>query len=89
MIAHLRAEAMKRGKNWLRAKMAEKDEDDQTPDGTDQTTMFMTEEACGTGTDTELQQRANKRQRAEGKPAKKTAKKSKGPERIATTPAMR
>ncbi|KAJ1201173.1 hypothetical protein NDU88_004987 [Pleurodeles waltl] len=69
--------------------MVEKGDGDQTPDVTDQTTMFTTEEACGKGADTDLPQRANKRRRAEGKPAKKTAKRLKGPERLDETPAMK
>ncbi|KAJ1107520.1 hypothetical protein NDU88_004910 [Pleurodeles waltl] len=48
MLAHMRAEAMKRGKDWLCAKMAEKSDDDQMPGGTDKTTMLMTGEGSGT-----------------------------------------
>ncbi|KAJ1157363.1 hypothetical protein NDU88_010076 [Pleurodeles waltl] len=74
----MRAEALKRGKDWLRAKMDKKGEENQSQD--------LSAPACSTSTDgtstvgsiSPPPQKASKRQRTEGKLARKVAKKARG-----------
>ncbi|KAJ1141040.1 hypothetical protein NDU88_007377 [Pleurodeles waltl] len=86
MLAQMRAEALRRGNDWLRAKMEER-----TPEGDAQqvsdlnpTTM---EYAGDPGPDFDPTHKASKWQRAEGKLAKKVAKKPRGANRPTSAPA--
>ncbi|KAJ1160422.1 hypothetical protein NDU88_000924 [Pleurodeles waltl] len=79
MLAHMRAEALKQGKDWLRAKMEERVADGDVSQVSDQN-LTTREDASGPGSKVDPTHKANKRQRTEGKPAKKVAKRSKGGE---------
>ncbi|KAJ1160367.1 hypothetical protein NDU88_000869 [Pleurodeles waltl] len=86
MLAHMRAEALRRGKDWLRAKMEERVVDGDVPQVSDQN-LTTREDASGPGSEEDTTHKANKRQRTEGKPAKKVAKRSRGANRPTSAPA--
>ncbi|KAJ1139948.1 hypothetical protein NDU88_006309 [Pleurodeles waltl] len=76
MIAHMRAEALKRGNDWLRAKMEEKGEEIQSQDLSAPALPTLADETGVAGGISPPPQKVNKRQRTEGKPARKTTKKA-------------
>ncbi|KAJ1129599.1 hypothetical protein NDU88_007966 [Pleurodeles waltl] len=76
MIAHMRAEALKRGKDWLHAKMEEKGEENQSQDFPAPALPILADETGAAEGISPPPQKANKRQRTEGKPARKTTKKA-------------
>ncbi|KAJ1142441.1 hypothetical protein NDU88_008766 [Pleurodeles waltl] len=78
MIAHMRAEALKHGKDWLRAKMEDKGEESQECELEDKAPSSLTDNAGAAERTTPPQQKASKQQRSEGEPARKSAKKGKG-----------
>ncbi|KAJ1117459.1 hypothetical protein NDU88_005659 [Pleurodeles waltl] len=73
MLAHMRAEDLRRGNDWLRAKMEERVTDRDAPQVLDQNNTTR-EDASGPGSEVDPTHKANKRQRTEGKPAKKGLK---------------
>ncbi|KAJ1140947.1 hypothetical protein NDU88_007284 [Pleurodeles waltl] len=77
MIAHMGAEAIKRGKDWLRAKMEDKGEGMQNTDKPNTSDLPPVIEASGKGSPLPPR-KASKRQRTEGGPVKKTPKKARG-----------
>ncbi|KAJ1151027.1 hypothetical protein NDU88_003814 [Pleurodeles waltl] len=77
MIAHMRAEALKRGKDWLRSKIEDKGDEVQEHRLEQPAPLIETVNAEATEQITPPQQRESKRQRAENKPARKPTKKSK------------
>ncbi|KAJ1189160.1 hypothetical protein NDU88_005911 [Pleurodeles waltl] len=81
MLAQMMAEALKRGKNWLCAKMEEKSEERQIQDLSAPGCLTLADETNAAGGITPRPQKSSKRQRTEGKPAKKTAKKPTGTEK--------
>ncbi|KAJ1150412.1 hypothetical protein NDU88_003205 [Pleurodeles waltl] len=88
MLAQMRAEALKRGKDWLHAKMEEKGEERQStdiPNPSDFPLVIETNDRRSPPPP----QKPNKRQRTEGKPAKKTPKKARGTDRPNRTPSTR
>ncbi|KAJ1180013.1 hypothetical protein NDU88_005241 [Pleurodeles waltl] len=89
MLAQMMAEALKRGKDWLRVKMLEKGDERQTPDLADQICLPLAEDTNDAGTITRSPQNASKRQRTEEKPAKKAAKWSRGMDQSTTAPPTR
>ncbi|KAJ1190077.1 hypothetical protein NDU88_006816 [Pleurodeles waltl] len=77
MIAHMRTEALKRGKDWLRTKMGDRSEehrDQETP-----AAAKATDDRAPTERTPSPSQKARKRQKAEGKPTRKTTKRPRGP----------
>ncbi|KAJ1207461.1 hypothetical protein NDU88_002852 [Pleurodeles waltl] len=76
MIAHMRAEALKRGKAWLCAKMVNTGEESRAQVLEATALANLPDEARAAEWSSPPPQKANKRQRSEGKPARKTAKKS-------------
>ncbi|KAJ1137775.1 hypothetical protein NDU88_004171 [Pleurodeles waltl] len=77
MIAHMRAEALKRGKDWLRAKMEDKGGESQEREVVLSAPLSLIDNAGATEHTTPPQQKENKRHRSEGKPARKPAKRAK------------
>ncbi|KAJ1119407.1 hypothetical protein NDU88_007593 [Pleurodeles waltl] len=75
MIAHMWAEALKRGKDWLRAKMEDSGVENQEKDLTAPVVLDLTEETGTGGNTTPPPQRPSKRQRTEAKPTKRASKK--------------
>ncbi|KAJ1185600.1 hypothetical protein NDU88_002392 [Pleurodeles waltl] len=75
MIAHMRSEALKRGKDWLRAKMVDRGDESQVHGAPAPTKQ--TEEMGETERSPSPSQKSNKRQKPEGKPARKSAKRPK------------
>ncbi|KAJ1163644.1 hypothetical protein NDU88_004099 [Pleurodeles waltl] len=88
MIAHMRAEALKCGKDWLRAKMEEKGEERQNTDIPNASDPHLVTDTNDRGSPPPPQ-KASKRQRTEGKPAKKTPKKARGTDRPTGAPSTR
>ncbi|KAJ1107509.1 hypothetical protein NDU88_004899 [Pleurodeles waltl] len=77
MIAHMRTEALKRGKDWLRTKMGDRSEehrDQETP-----AAAKVTDDMAPTERTPSPSQKAHKRQKTEGKPTRKTTKRPRGP----------
>ncbi|KAJ1206358.1 hypothetical protein NDU88_001764 [Pleurodeles waltl] len=77
MIAHMRTEALKRGKDWLRTKMGDRSEehrDQETP-----AMAIVADDMARTERSPSPAQKARKRQKAEGKPTRKTTKRPRGP----------
>ncbi|KAJ1082905.1 hypothetical protein NDU88_003066 [Pleurodeles waltl] len=72
MIAHVCAEALKRGKDWLRAKMVDTSEESRAQEAP--ALANLPDEAGATERSSPPSQKASKRQKSEGKPARKTAK---------------
>ncbi|KAJ1112998.1 hypothetical protein NDU88_001258 [Pleurodeles waltl] len=77
MIAHMRAEALKRAKDWLRVKMEDKGSESPEREVVLSAPLSLIDNAGATEHTTPPQQKANKRQRSEGKPAQKPAKRTK------------
>ncbi|KAJ1115393.1 hypothetical protein NDU88_003617 [Pleurodeles waltl] len=75
MIAHMRSEALKRGKDWLRAQMADREDEAQVHGAPAPTKQ--TEEMGETERSPSPSQKSTKRQKSEGKPARKSAKRPK------------
>ncbi|KAJ1084608.1 hypothetical protein NDU88_004754 [Pleurodeles waltl] len=79
MLAQIRAEALKRGKDWLRKKM-----EDTGPEGVSPPTPEHDIPTKGDNSETQSEmdhaRKPNKRQRSAGKPAKKAAKRTRGTE---------
>ncbi|KAJ1136643.1 hypothetical protein NDU88_003058 [Pleurodeles waltl] len=75
MIAHMRSEALKRGKDWLRAKMVDREDEAQVHGAPAPTKQ--TEEMSETERSPSPSQKSTKRQKSEGKPARKSAKRPK------------
>ncbi|KAJ1209535.1 hypothetical protein NDU88_004909 [Pleurodeles waltl] len=81
MIAHMRTEALKRGKDWLRTKMGDRSEehrDQETP-----AMAIIADDMARTERSPSPAQKARKRQKAEGKPTRKTTKRPRGPAQMA------
>ncbi|KAJ1189421.1 hypothetical protein NDU88_006166 [Pleurodeles waltl] len=76
IIAHILAEALKHGKDWLRAKMVDTSEESRAQVLEATALANLPDEAGAADQSSSPPQKANKRQRSEGKPARKTAKKS-------------
>ncbi|KAJ1206301.1 hypothetical protein NDU88_001708 [Pleurodeles waltl] len=76
MLAPMRTEALKQGKDWLRAKMEERVADGDVSQVLDPN-LTMREDTNGPGSEGHPTHKANKRQRMEGKPTKKVAKRPK------------
>ncbi|KAJ1105405.1 hypothetical protein NDU88_002811 [Pleurodeles waltl] len=76
MIAHMRAAALKRGKDWLCAKMEDKGEESGEHDLEATALSSLADDAGIAERISPPPQKASKRQRSEGKPAMKTAKKT-------------
>ncbi|KAJ1211655.1 hypothetical protein NDU88_007012 [Pleurodeles waltl] len=76
MIAHMRAEALKRGKDWLRAKMEDKSM--EATERKEETTApaSLTDKAGVTERASLPPQKPGRRQRSEGKQARKPTKKA-------------
>ncbi|KAJ1185410.1 hypothetical protein NDU88_002203 [Pleurodeles waltl] len=78
MLAHMRVEALKHGKDWLRAKMDEKGKENQSQDFSAPACSTLTDGTSTAGSISPPPQKASKRRRTEGKPVRKAAKKSRG-----------
>ncbi|KAJ1142108.1 hypothetical protein NDU88_008435 [Pleurodeles waltl] len=76
MIAHMRAEALKCSKDWLRTKMEDKGEESQEHELEATALSSLTDNAGTAECISPPPQKASKRQRSEGKPARKSAKKA-------------
>ncbi|KAJ1127527.1 hypothetical protein NDU88_005926 [Pleurodeles waltl] len=85
MLAQMRAEALKRGKDWLRGKMEESGPEGVVPQLSDQNAPSR-EDAGDPGSEVDHTHKPSKRQRSVGKPAKKVVKKPKGPDRSTAPP---
>ncbi|KAJ1104055.1 hypothetical protein NDU88_001470 [Pleurodeles waltl] len=81
MIAHMRSEALKQGKDWLRAKTEDKGQGMQNTDMPNTSDLPPVIEASGKGSPLPPR-KASKCQRTEGGPAKKTPKKARGTDRL-------
>ncbi|KAJ1129141.1 hypothetical protein NDU88_007512 [Pleurodeles waltl] len=77
MLAQMRVEALRRGKDWLRAKMEERIPEGDVKQVSDLNPPTR-EDAGDPGSELDPTQKARKRQRTEGKPAKKVAKRNRG-----------
>ncbi|KAJ1136423.1 hypothetical protein NDU88_002840 [Pleurodeles waltl] len=89
MLAHMRAEALKRGKDWLCVKMEEKGEERQSIDIPNPSDLPLVTNTNDRGSPPPPPQKASKCQRTEGKPAKKTPKKARGTDRPTGAPSTR
>ncbi|KAJ1185803.1 hypothetical protein NDU88_002590 [Pleurodeles waltl] len=76
MIAHMRAEALKRGKDWLRAKMEDKGVESIEHEVETTAPASLTDKAGTTERTSPPPQKPGKQQRSEGKPARKSTKKA-------------
>ncbi|KAJ1084759.1 hypothetical protein NDU88_004905 [Pleurodeles waltl] len=85
MLAQMRSEALKRGKEWLRKKM-----EDAAPEGGPSLTMDQHASTGGANSDLQADReqmpKPNKRQKSMGKPAKKPTKRTRAPERETALP---
>ncbi|KAJ1146364.1 hypothetical protein NDU88_012641 [Pleurodeles waltl] len=85
MLAQMRTEALKRGKDWLRKKM-----DDAAPEGGVLLTVdqhaFMGGDNGDLQSDREQTRKPNKQQKSMGKPAKKPTKTTRAPDRDTASP---
>ncbi|KAJ1129997.1 hypothetical protein NDU88_008356 [Pleurodeles waltl] len=76
MIAHMQAEALKHGKDWLRAKMVDTSDESRAQVLEAIALANLPDKEGAAEQSSPPPQKANKHQRSEGKPARKTAKKS-------------
>ncbi|KAJ1132426.1 hypothetical protein NDU88_010739 [Pleurodeles waltl] len=85
MLAWMRAEALKRGKDWLHKKM-----EDTTPEGgpslTEDQQPSTALEIGDLQADREQTPKPSKRQKSAGKPARKPLKRTRAPERDTASP---
>ncbi|KAJ1205235.1 hypothetical protein NDU88_000670 [Pleurodeles waltl] len=72
MIAHMRSEALKRSKDWLRAKMVDRGDESQVQGAP--APAKQTDEVGETERSPSPSQKSSKRQKSEGKPARRAAK---------------
>ncbi|KAJ1152268.1 hypothetical protein NDU88_005044 [Pleurodeles waltl] len=77
MIAHMRAEALKRGKDWLRAKIEDKGGEAQERVAEQPATQSEANITTATEDTSPTRQKAVKRQRAEKKPTGKPSRRAK------------
>ncbi|KAJ1116822.1 hypothetical protein NDU88_005027 [Pleurodeles waltl] len=77
MLAQMRAEALRHGKDWLRAKMEERDTEGDAQQVSDLNPTSM-KDSGDPGPELDPTHKTSKQQRAEGKPAKKVAKRPSG-----------
>ncbi|KAJ1178369.1 hypothetical protein NDU88_003615 [Pleurodeles waltl] len=87
-LERMRAEALNRGKDWLFAKMEEKGEERQNIDILNPSNPHQVTDTNNRGSPLPPQ-KASKRQRMEGKVAKKTPKKARGTDRPTGAPSTR
>ncbi|KAJ1173836.1 hypothetical protein NDU88_005661 [Pleurodeles waltl] len=78
MLAHMRAEALRRGKDWFCAKMEERSDEGQLTNMTEQDGLHTTVDAGDAGPILAPIPKTSKRQRTAGKPPKKVTKKLRG-----------
>ncbi|KAJ1107352.1 hypothetical protein NDU88_004743 [Pleurodeles waltl] len=77
MIAHMRAEALKRSKDWLRSKMEDKGADLEGNEDTPTAHLNVTDNAGAPEHTAATPQKASKRQRSDVKTTRKPAKRAK------------
>ncbi|KAJ1085116.1 hypothetical protein NDU88_005249 [Pleurodeles waltl] len=77
MIAHMRVEALKHGKDWLRSKMEDKGVDLEGHEDTPTAHLNVTDNAGAPEHAAPTPQKASKRQRSDVKPTRKLAKRAK------------
>ncbi|KAJ1105363.1 hypothetical protein NDU88_002770 [Pleurodeles waltl] len=77
MLSHMRAEALRRGKDWLRAKMEERVADGDVSQVLDQNGTTR-EDASVPGSEVDPTHKGSTQKRTEGKQAKKVAKRTRG-----------
>ncbi|KAJ1162289.1 hypothetical protein NDU88_002757 [Pleurodeles waltl] len=77
MIVHMGAEALKRGKDWLRSKMEDKGVDLEGHEDTPTAHLNVTDNSGAPEHTAPTPQKASKRQRSDVKPTRKLAKRAK------------
>ncbi|KAJ1154287.1 hypothetical protein NDU88_007040 [Pleurodeles waltl] len=87
ILAHMRAEAMKHGKDWQRTKMTEEVMDGNAEKQAGEGSSSQGETGCP-GAKREFTEKPRKRQKVEGKPARKAPKKTMGSNLSSTTSVM-
>ncbi|KAJ1100956.1 hypothetical protein NDU88_006031 [Pleurodeles waltl] len=86
MLAQMRAEALKQGKDWLRKEMEDTGPERGTPPAPEHDIPAKGDNS-ETKSEMDHARKPNKRQRPVGKPAKKAAKRTRGPERDTAPPS--
>ncbi|KAJ1101470.1 hypothetical protein NDU88_006538 [Pleurodeles waltl] len=78
MLVQMRAEALKRGKDWQRVKVVEKGDERQTPDLTDQISLPTAEDAYNKGDDRSPSTKSKQTSENAGKTREESSQKVKG-----------